>query len=222
MLYSGPHCLSILNVIVCIYEPQTLSPSHSLPPPPWQPQEQNNHCSLCYSSKFFFLSWPPHGIWNSWARDQIRLQLQPKPQAQQWRILHPLCWVRDRTCVPALPRCCQSCCVTVGTPTVPIFVVVNTLIYLENFPLNLTLIFCLYPASPWSVITWPVKLKSLQSMKTSLIAFPVLALPLFRKWDVSLPSTPCPPKKGSLKKESKKTYCNGLINYRTWSTGLHK
>ena len=28
----GPHCLSILNTIVCIYQPQTPHPSHSLPP----------------------------------------------------------------------------------------------------------------------------------------------------------------------------------------------
>ena len=32
----GPCCLSILNVLVCIYQPQTRSPSLSLPP--WQPQ----------------------------------------------------------------------------------------------------------------------------------------------------------------------------------------
>ena len=30
----GPHYLSILNVIVCIYQPQTPCPSHFLPPPP--------------------------------------------------------------------------------------------------------------------------------------------------------------------------------------------
>ena len=35
---AGPHCSSIPNVIVCIYQPQTPSPSHILPPPPWQPQ----------------------------------------------------------------------------------------------------------------------------------------------------------------------------------------
>ena len=35
---AGPHCLSILNVILRIYQPQTPSPSHSLLPPPWQPQ----------------------------------------------------------------------------------------------------------------------------------------------------------------------------------------
>ena len=38
-----PHCLSILNVIVSTYYPQTLSPSLSLPPPLWEPQI----CSLC-------------------------------------------------------------------------------------------------------------------------------------------------------------------------------
>ena len=37
-----PHCLTILNVIVCIYLLQTLHLFHSLPPP-WQPQV----CSLC-------------------------------------------------------------------------------------------------------------------------------------------------------------------------------
>ena len=30
---AGPHCLSILNGIVCIYLPQTPCPSHSLPHP---------------------------------------------------------------------------------------------------------------------------------------------------------------------------------------------
>ena len=34
----GPCCLSILNVIVCLYQPQTPSPSHFLSPPLWQPQ----------------------------------------------------------------------------------------------------------------------------------------------------------------------------------------
>ena len=40
-----PHCLSILNVIVYIYQAQTPHPSHSLPTPPWQPQV----CSLSMS-----------------------------------------------------------------------------------------------------------------------------------------------------------------------------
>ena len=34
----GPRCLSILYIIVCTYQPQTPSPSLSLPPPPWQRQ----------------------------------------------------------------------------------------------------------------------------------------------------------------------------------------
>ena len=39
LCYSvGPHCLSILNVSVCIDQPQIPSPSHFLSPPPWQPQ----------------------------------------------------------------------------------------------------------------------------------------------------------------------------------------
>ena len=31
-------------------------------------------------------------------------------------ILHPLGWARDRTCIPALQRHCQSHCATAGTP----------------------------------------------------------------------------------------------------------
>ena len=38
----GLHCLSILNVIVCIYQPPNPRPPR-YPPPPWQPQV----CSLC-------------------------------------------------------------------------------------------------------------------------------------------------------------------------------
>ena len=34
----GSCCLSILNIIVCSYYPQTPSPSHSLSLPTWQPQ----------------------------------------------------------------------------------------------------------------------------------------------------------------------------------------
>ena len=44
----GPHCLLTLNKIVCIYQPQTPSTSHTLSPPPWQPQV----CSLCLSVSF--------------------------------------------------------------------------------------------------------------------------------------------------------------------------
>ena len=35
-------------------------------------------------------------------------QLWPKPQLQQCRILNPPCQSGDRTCVPALPRCCAT------------------------------------------------------------------------------------------------------------------
>ena len=34
----------------------------------------------------------------------------------QCQILNPLCWARDRTCIPVLQRCHQSHCMTVGTP----------------------------------------------------------------------------------------------------------
>ena len=44
----GPHYLSILNVIVCIYQPQTPSPPHSLPPPPWQPQVYSLYLWVCF------------------------------------------------------------------------------------------------------------------------------------------------------------------------------
>ena len=43
-------------------------------------------------------------------------QLQPKPQLWQHWFLNPLCQARDQTCVPVLPRCHLSHCVTVGTP----------------------------------------------------------------------------------------------------------
>ena len=36
----GPHCLSTLNLTVCVYQPQTRSPSHSLP--------SNNHRSALH------------------------------------------------------------------------------------------------------------------------------------------------------------------------------
>ena len=43
LLYRRTHCLSILNVIVCIQQPQIPCWSYSLPPPPWQIQV----CSPC-------------------------------------------------------------------------------------------------------------------------------------------------------------------------------
>ena len=44
------------------------------------------------------------------------LQLQPKLQLRQCPIRNPVCWARDRICIPALPRHCRSCCTTAGTP----------------------------------------------------------------------------------------------------------
>ena len=43
-------------------------------------------------------------------RPGIRSELQspPKLKLQQCQILNSLCWARDRTRVPLLPRCCQS------------------------------------------------------------------------------------------------------------------
>ena len=43
-------------------------------------------------------------------------QSQPELKLQQSWILKPLCRPGDRTCVPVLPRCHQSHCVTVGAP----------------------------------------------------------------------------------------------------------
>ena len=46
----GSHGLSILNVIVCIYQPQTPHPSHSLFPPSWQPQVCSPCLRVCFCS----------------------------------------------------------------------------------------------------------------------------------------------------------------------------
>jgi len=52
LCYSvGPHCLSILNVSVCIDQPQIPSPSHFLSPPPWLPTR------LSSRSVSLFLFW---------------------------------------------------------------------------------------------------------------------------------------------------------------------
>ena len=52
---------------------------------------------------FFFFRCPmAYGV----PRQGIRFepQLQPKPQLQQHWILNPLCWARDRACIPVFPR----------------------------------------------------------------------------------------------------------------------
>ena len=48
----GPCCLSILNVVVCIYQPQTPSPFLCLPTLPYQPQI----CFLCLWICFYLFS----------------------------------------------------------------------------------------------------------------------------------------------------------------------
>ena len=64
---------------------------------------------------FFFFGCPTA---NGVSRPEIRSELpsKPTPQLRQCRILNPLYWARDRTCIPALPGCCQSRCTTAGTP----------------------------------------------------------------------------------------------------------
>ena len=47
---------------------------------------------------------------------RTELQLQPTPQLQQRWILNPLCRARDRICVPAQQRGCQSHWATARTP----------------------------------------------------------------------------------------------------------
>ena len=56
MLTAGLHCLSILNVIVCIHQPQSPHPSHSLQKQfqskqngRWKPRQtkERRHCTSC-------------------------------------------------------------------------------------------------------------------------------------------------------------------------------
>ena len=60
-----PHCLSILNVIVCIYKPQTPPPAHFLSPPlanksvlyVCESVEGLPNCIGCGPSKLWIYSW---------------------------------------------------------------------------------------------------------------------------------------------------------------------
>ena len=54
----APHCLSTLNVIVCIYQTQTPGPSHVLPIPPWQRQVYSL-CSCFGTSLLIRSAWIP-------------------------------------------------------------------------------------------------------------------------------------------------------------------
>ena len=51
-----------------------------------------------------------------WAGIRSEPQSRPKLQLRQCQIFNPLCWDRDWTCVPALPRYRPSLCSTAGTP----------------------------------------------------------------------------------------------------------
>lgn len=62
---------------------------------------------------FCFLFFPIFDIWNSQARDQIPAAISIQVAR---RIPNPPCRAGDRTCVPAVPRCCRSHCATAGTP----------------------------------------------------------------------------------------------------------
>ena len=60
---------------------------------------------------FLFPLWLPCGIWKfpSQGPDPSQsLELCRRPQLQKYQTLYPLCWAGDRTCTPALPRCCRS------------------------------------------------------------------------------------------------------------------
>ena len=65
---------------------------------------------------FFFLFWPPRGIWSSGPGTRSEQQLRPKLQLWQRQILNPLCRAGDQTYVPALPRRHWSCWTRAGSP----------------------------------------------------------------------------------------------------------
>ena len=74
----GPHCLSILKGIVCIYQPQTPHPSHSLPISPWQPQV----CSPLEGLRLVRAHSP-------FIKAAKCLQKRHSPNRQNLQILHP-------------------------------------------------------------------------------------------------------------------------------------
>ena len=54
----GPHCLAILNLIVCVYHTQTPHPSHVMPPLAWDPQVKQRSLNMGFLSP---CSWWGHG-----------------------------------------------------------------------------------------------------------------------------------------------------------------
>ena len=67
---------------------------------------------------YFFLFRPPHGIWSSWARDQIQATVVTYTAAIAMPDIYPTMWcqARDQICILVLHRCYRSHCATVGTP----------------------------------------------------------------------------------------------------------
>ena len=53
----GPHCLAILNLIVCVYHTQTPHPSHVMPPLAWDPQVKQRSLNMGFLSP---CSWTWH------------------------------------------------------------------------------------------------------------------------------------------------------------------
>ena len=71
-------------------------------------------------------------------------------QLRQHQILNPLCWAGDWNWVPVLPRCCQSHCVTAGTPsTASHFMLLVCIVY---YPPKCLRCLCF----PFSATTWAV------------------------------------------------------------------
>ena len=64
---------------------------------------------------FFFGCPTAYGV----PRTEIRSELQSQHKLWKHWILNPLCQARDWTCVPVLPKCWPSCCITAGTPNKP-------------------------------------------------------------------------------------------------------
>ena len=79
------------------------------------------HGSMCFFV-FCFCFCFCFGVGFPSQRSDSSRSWQPMLQAWQHRILNPLCWARDQTCVPALWRHCWSHCSLVGTPVCISFV----------------------------------------------------------------------------------------------------
>ena len=72
---------------------------------------------LCFGRHGIYLFIFGHPVAYEVPRPGIRSEAQLWPKLQLWqrRILNSLCQARDRTCIPALPKCHRSHCTTAGT-----------------------------------------------------------------------------------------------------------